>query len=891
MTPIAPAGPTLASLAVTDPTRENAESVLEQGSRSAWIALPTAPAARNLRAIARDRVDWVGDAPLAQEFTSEGPVCAVHADLTGRLFEDVAFVLELESETGDVVGSLAVEGPQHIWDRHLHFITLDPPAPPGRYRLRLTRSRGEVGWYTGEPEPVASDDGVSAQPARGRAFAGSDQVRGVRCMAVETVPAANPRFAKEFRVESAPSSAHLAAVVLGNGVITLNGSVVGDELLDPAPTVYSERVLYRSWNIAPLIRAGSNLLEVQAGRGMFAARGANIWGWHVAPWHAEPMMNAVLLWRDDAGAHALGTDSGWMAAPSGTVLETLYGGETSRSTDEAPDWSPAVVVAGPSGVLERAALPPTREAGRLLPVVGTSHGSATLYDFGRVVTGKVLLDLEGPAGSSVAVRYGELLSPDGRVGVENTLVAGTPQLDVHRFETTAVVSAWSARFGYRGFRFVEVEVSGGAVASTPTAVSMHADIDRRGWFDSDEPVLTWADDAFRRTFLNNLQGIPTDTPVYEKNGWTADAMLATEAALHQFDVDGFLAKWLQDHADSQTADGEIPQIVPTPGFGERTDPAWSGSAVLIPWQLYWESGDDAVLRQCAPMIERFADSLLAIAGDGIWPIRSWGDWLAPGHSIPPEGTASTATLMMITVLQHAARILALVERQDAADRFADAATRTARTYHETHFDPSTGHYAVQGVSYRQTMNALPLVFGIVPGEFRSSVARSLVRDIEDRTHGHLDAGAIGARYLPDALSIAGRDDLALSILTCRTAPGWGAWYAAGEQTLRESWDADARSLNHYFLGGALSWVHQRVGGLRAAAPGWTVIDVDPIDDPRVRRGSLRHLTPQGPAALTWARSDAGLSGEIDVPPGSIARLRTADGVREFPPGRHPLASS
>ncbi|NQX10325.1 family 78 glycoside hydrolase catalytic domain [Microbacteriaceae bacterium VKM Ac-2855] len=890
MNPTTPAAAPLASIVLDDPTGESAGSTLEHGSGSAWIALPTPSAARNLRATARDRVDWAGGVPLAQEFTSEGHFCAVHADLTGPLFEEVAFVLEVESDKGEVVGTHAVEGPQHIWDRYLHFVTLDPPAPPGRYRIRLTRSRGVVGWYTGEPEPVAPDDGVSAQPVRGRAFAGSEPVSGVRCMAVETIPAANPRFAKEFLVESAPSSAHLAAVVLGNGVITLNGSVIGDELLDPAPTVYSRRVLYRSWDVAPLLRAGSNVLEVHAGRGMFAARGANVWGWHVAPWHAEPMMNAVLLWRDDAGAHALGTDASWMAAPSGTVLETLYGGETSRSTNDAPEWTPAVVVAGPSGVLERAALPPTREAGRLRPVAVTDHGGMTLYDFGRVVTGKVLLDLEGRAGSSVAVRYGEYLSPDGRVRVDNALVAGVPQLDVHRFETTAVVPEWSARFGYRGFQFIEVEIEGGAVASMPTAVSMHADVSRRGWFDSDEPVLTWADEAFRCTLLNNLQGIPTDTPVYEKNGWTADAMLATEAALHQLDVDGFLAKWLQDHADSQNTDGEIPQIVPSPGFGERADPAWSGSAVLIPWQLYWESGDDDVLWQCAPMVERFADSLIAIAGYGIWPIRSWGDWLAPGHSIPPEGTAPTATLMMVTVLQHAARTMALVERADAARRFAAAAARTAKTYHETYFDSSTGHYAVPGVSYRQTMNALPLVFGIVPEEHRSTVSRSLVRDIEDRTDGHLDAGAIGARYLPDALSIAGRDDLALSILTSRTAPGWGAWYAAGEQTLRESWDADARSLNHYFLGGALSWVHQRVGGLRAAAPGWTVIDVDPVDDPRVQRGSLRHLTPRGPVSLTWARSAAGLSGEIDVPPGSIARLRTADDVHEFPPGRHLLVS-
>ncbi|NKF33702.1 hypothetical protein HER21_45585, partial [Pseudomonas sp. BGM005] len=87
-------------------------------------ALPTPASTRALRSTRRDRIDWAIDDPLSQDFIAEGPVCAVHADLTGPIFEDVAFALELRSADGDLVGRLAVEGPQHIWDRHLHFIEL-----------------------------------------------------------------------------------------------------------------------------------------------------------------------------------------------------------------------------------------------------------------------------------------------------------------------------------------------------------------------------------------------------------------------------------------------------------------------------------------------------------------------------------------------------------------------------------------------------------------------------------------------------------------------------------------------------------------------------------------------------------------------------------------------
>ncbi len=860
---------------------------LEAGRHSSWIALPTPGPTRALRSTRRERVDWVGDLPLSQQFTSDGPVCAVHADLTGRLFEDVAFVLELRSSDGDVVGRLVVEGPQHIWDRHLHFIELDPPAPAGRYRLVLTRLRGSVGWHTGAADGACADDGIRPRSVQGAARRGEQRVEGVRCMAVETISAANPTFSREFVVEDGFSRAFLAGVVLGNGRITLNGTLIGDELLEPAPTVYSRRVLYRTWDITSLLRTGPNSVEVEAGRGMFAARGANIWGWHVSPWHAEPMANLLLQWQgDDDGVRGIGTDERWDAAPGATVQETLYGGEVSVSVEELDSQRPAVRVDGPGGVLERSPLPPTRETGRLTPVSSAVVGSRTTYDFGAVITGKVLLDIEGPVGSSVTVRYGEYLSADGTATVENALVAGVSQLDSHRFETPATISEWSAKFGYRGFRWIDVETSGGAEASVPTAVSMQTDVERHGWFESDDPVLAWADEAFGRTLLNNLQGIPTDTPVYEKNGWTADAMVATEAALHRFDIIDLWVKWLQDHADSQTDSGEIPQIVPTPGFGEKADPAWSGSSVIIPWQVYWETGDVGILRRFAPMIERYADALIAIAGEGIWPIRSWGDWLSPGHQIPPEGTASTATLMMVCVLQHAAKIMALVDRADAAERFDHAAQRTADAFHSTYFDGRTGHYSAQGVGYRQTLNALPLVLGIVPDRHRLSVAASLADDVEHRTAGRLDAGAIGARYLPFALSAIGRDDLAVSVLTATSAPGWGAWYSAGELTMKESWDADARSRNHYFLGGALGWVYQRVGGMRPSAAGWDVIDLDPIDDARLARGALRHRTPRGEAAFFWARTSAGVVFDIEVPPGSIARMAEGDGVREFGPGRH-----
>ena len=81
--------------------------------------------------------------------------------------------------------------------------------------------------------------------------------------------------------------------------------------------------------------------------------------------------------------------------------------------------------------------------------------------------------------------------------------------------------------------------------------------------------------------------------------------------------------------------------------------AWSSSAVLIPWYLYLEHGDPAVLEQNAGMIRRYADNLIERSAGGIWQHRTWGDWLTPHFDMPPEGMAALSR--NVTILCDAAR--------------------------------------------------------------------------------------------------------------------------------------------------------------------------------------------------------------------------------------------
>ncbi|MFX5656752.1 family 78 glycoside hydrolase catalytic domain, partial [Acinetobacter baumannii] len=76
---------------------------------------------------------------------------------------------------------------------------------------------------------------------------------------------------------------------------------------------------------------------------------------------------------------------------------------------------------------------------------------------------------------------------------------------------------WEPSFGYRGFRYVELR---GVPGATLKARIVHSAVARTGSFASANPLLGKIDAAATGTILNNLHGFVTDTPAFEKNGWT-----------------------------------------------------------------------------------------------------------------------------------------------------------------------------------------------------------------------------------------------------------------------------------------------------------------------------------------------------------------------------------
>ncbi|MET0522828.1 MAG: family 78 glycoside hydrolase catalytic domain, partial [Jiangellaceae bacterium] len=848
-----------------------------------WIARPVAASLRNARSLVWDHVAWCEPGvPLGQTFTCAGTVIAVSADITSSIGEDAEGVLSIENSAGAIVGERRLSTVSRPWDRLEIFIEPSTPLPPGTYVVRLHVDRGRLGWRTSSASNAISgstaDDGVSPLPIDGSAMSGGYVVPGTRCLGVETVPPPNPVFRTTFPLGSPVRTAVLHAVGLGYGRFLLNGQPVSEGVLDPAPTSYDRTVQFRSYDVGRLLIPGRNDIRAELGRAFWAARGANVWSWNLAPWHREPTFIAQLdIEYEDGRRSSIVSDHTWDAAAGPVISDLIYTG-VSHDATRGESWTPAAVVTPPGGTLVPATIPEIRRLAEVPPIDTIMRSAGhTIYDFGTILAGRVALALHAERGTDVVVRYGEYLSEAGEVFCDNILATGNAQVDRYRASGGPDGERWEPEFSYKGFRYVSVTVHGAGTIDDIVAVPLSTDVSAAGTFSCGNDVLSWIDAATARTFRYNLHGIPTDTPVYEKNGWTADAHLGTDAVLHHFDLRTALGKWLDDHADAQQPDGTVPQIVPSPGWGAGMDPAWSASTVLIPWALYYEYGELDILRRHAPMMARYTDRVLAVVEQSgwMWTEYSWGDWLAPSFDFAPEGPAPTATMMVKHLADRMALVCRALGRAEAALRYESAARRVATAYHQAYWDQDLGYYTAPGSGFRQTMQVLPLAFAVAPPEAARRSFHALVHDLEQRTAGHLDCGAFGAKWLLPVLSDGGRDDLAVTVAVQPTRPGWAVWRDSGD-TLWESWDANARSHGHYFLGAAAAWIQQRVGGLVSTAPGWSTFDVRPIVDDRILWASISHQTPAGQITVRWERPAGEWLVQVDVPRGTAATVRLPD---------------
>ncbi|OLF16337.1 family 78 glycoside hydrolase catalytic domain [Actinophytocola xanthii] len=766
-------------------------------------------------------------------------------------------------------------------------VSVNPGGLLVRLVVELADGRQEVvtgpGWRVSETEqngweqPEFDDSGWTAATVLA-AYGGGPWGSQV---AVETTQPA-PVLRRRFTVDKTVTSARLYISGLAYYDAELNGRRVGRQVLDPGFTDYERTVLYATHDVTRQVSRGANSIEVALGRGFYGMTTPNVWNWHRASWHGDPRLLAQLvLTHPDGSRTTIGSDTDWEVADSATRSDSLYAGETFDAT-RTPVWHPAVAVDAPRGTLRAQQHEPIEVVETVRPVSVTELSPGVhIVDMGRTMAGWARLTVTAPAGTVVRLQYGEKLGGDGHVQGGNGHVPGRHQLDEYVCAGTGRES-WEPRFSYKGFRYVEVS---GPRPEEVLGRVVHSAVPDTGTFACSEPFYEQLERAMRRTLRNNLHGIPTDTPMYEKNGWTGDAQLGAPVMAYALGVARFLTKWLGDLADSQTEAGQLPVIVPSGGWGYQEaapSPEWTTVYPFLLREMYRVYGDDRVAAEHWPALTRYLDWEIGRLRDGLAD-TALGDYLPPGYGgNPPEDTRLTATAYLHRALVATAELADLLGHTEVATRYRQVAATCRDALNATFL--RDGVYRTDAdPDYRQTSNAIPLAFGLVPPEAVSSVVAGLVADVRARGN-HLNTGALGTSELLPVLTAHGHADVAHAIATQRTYPSWGYWFASGADTMWEMWPLDSRSRDHYFQGTVVRWLYENVAGLRPGDAGYRRFTVRP--DARVGVDWARTAleTVRGRAAVDWRVTGSLLALTVEVPFGATAEVHVPTAER---PARAP----
>lgn len=701
-----------------------------------------------------------------------------------------------------------------------------------------------------------------------------------------------PLLYNDFSLECEVHCAYVYATAQGLFELEINGERVGDEVLAPGWTKYDDRLLFSTHDVTALLRAGENRIGAWLAEGWyrdnfgFEGGARNRFGDRIG------LLAQLEVHCTNNHLHVIGTDGTWKVVTGPIVSASLYNGETFDAGRYDASWSlpgtelggvAAEVLAFDTSVLRPAPLPPVRRQEELTATLVREQGNNWLIDFGQNASGRLRINIDAPAGHALEIGHAEVLE-HGELGTRPLREAKATDVYVSAGVGREV---WEPRFTIHGFRYVELRnVPAGFSLDDVRFVVLHSDMDRRGSFSSSHALVNRLHENVVWSTKSNFVSIPTDCPQRdERLGWTGDIAAFVETASFLYDVDGFLASWLEDLSAEQRKWGTVPVFIPyfPTLFPVVPMALWGDAAVLVPYALYQRFGDTEVLRAQYGSMVAWVDNVAAsLDADGVWRKgMQLGDWLDP--AAPPDRPAAARTQNKLVATAYAYLVARQMEdtarvlgHDDDATRFAAHAAHIREGFRNEYVTPN-GRMA----SDAQTAFALGFMFDLFE-DSQLELASKRLADLVVAEEFHIGTGFAGTPLMCPALTKVGRDDLAYAMLLEETCPSWLYPVTMGATTIWERWDSmlpngdinpgSMTSFNHYALGAVADWLHRTVAGLAPDAPGYKRIRFAPIPGGGLTHAEASLATAYGTASISWDRTIDSLTVDVVVPPNTTAVL-------------------
>ncbi len=687
------------------------------------------------------------------------------------------------------------------------------------------------------------------------------------------------------------ASARLYSTAAGNQIMYLNGERAFDDYYAPGKTQYTSVMYYQTHDVKEFLKDGTNTIAAEVGHGWYnaGAIGAR-YGSYTA------LRAKLVITYNDGTKQIIDTDDSWLGTNDGHSRgDRFYNGhyvdgnkfidnwnDNDCDTGANSKWLPVIatdvfktdVNYTISNNFIGENMDPVRCIETLKPVSVTKLDSDSyVYKFEKNIAGTTRLTAKASKNTKINLIYGEWLETNGTVSEKQYL--GQNGVDTYVFNGSPEGETVEFDFAFHGFQYVQID--GLEKAAEVEALVLSSDIDKTGYFESSNPLVDqYAENAFNSIRGNFVSSI-LDCPTREKNTWTGDSGIFSSAAGYLADVYHVYRNFSEMGRLSQTADGAIPEIVPSeekPGEDSTgKGPAiWGGDTfVMIGYEMYHQYGDITYIEENYDTFTKWIDYVftykISNSSETTDPERfnyikdatdlrletNYGDWLNYNNSIggrgyrclqdgttsyvwmsvshPEMATAYTAYSCML--MAEMAQILADNETDETKKAAYLSDVETYKNYHtrlakawRTNFVKEDGFtctsdgtsltsapYTYTEGEGAQTSYAMGIMFDLYENEEMKQKAADKLASLIEKDGYITTTGFPGIHILYEALTEYGHFDTALQMMECTKQPSMLYPITQDATTIWETYFGTVNSRNHYSFGSASEWLYKYILGI------------------------------------------------------------------------------
>ena len=704
----------------------------------------------------------------------------------------------------------------------------------------------------------------------------------------------NPLFRKGFALDKKIASARLYISGLGYYEAYINGKRVGDHVLDPGWTNYSKTIQYVTYDITGLLNTGKNAIGVMLGNGWFNPLPLYLFNRlnlrKVLTIGQPEFIAQLAVTYEDGSTSVIASDNTWKTGKGPILMNNVYLGERYDARLEqdgwdAPGfddsgWTPAVKATSPGGALTAMIQPPVRITNIVAPVKITEPKKGVyIFDMGQNFAGVARLNVHGPAGTRVQLRYGELLYDDGTLNDRSTIachiwdgsyVKHRPGAPLNANQTDTYIlkgkgeEIYKSSFTFHGFRYVEVTgYPGKPDLESVMGLRMNSDLKPVGSFSCSNPLFNKIQENTEWTMLSNVFSVESDCPGREKFGYGGDMVSASEAFMMNYDMADFYTKAIHDFANDQKPSGGMTECAPNndiedQGLTKDTGPI--GWMLAFPWlqkRLYTYYGDRQLIEKEYDATKNLVEFIHTHAPDNL--VKTG---ISDHESLVTKPFMVSGTAFYYDHVKTLAEFATLLGKTQDAETYKKLARDIKQAFIDKLVNKTTG--AVDSAT--QASQAIALYYGLLPDNIENPALKLLTENISVENNDHLTTGIFGTKMMFEVLRKNNLDNLGYAVNNQRTFPSYGYMIDNGATTIWESWKGYG-SHNHPMFGSVSEWFYKGVGGISPAddAVGFNDIVIKPFFTDSLQWMKTTYHSIRGLIETSWFRLPGEITFNVIIP--------------------------